>query len=240
MIDVLAVGPHPDDVELAAGGTVALLTSAGRSVLLLDLTAGERATRGSVQERAREAAEAARLLGGSRECLGLPDAGLDARDPGQVAALVAAIRRLRPRLLLALHRNDDHPDHREGAELVARAVYLSGLRRYPEPETESTAHRPRRVLYAMGRRPFAPSLVVDVSAVYEKKRLALAAYRSQFHRDPGDPRITPISDPEFLARVEARDRYFGGWIGAAQGEPFFQEGPVPILDTDGLFLGGER
>jgi len=240
MIDVLAVGPHPDDVELAAGGTVALLSAAGRSVLLLDLTAGERATRGTVRERAREAAEAAFHLGASRECLGLPDSGLDAGDPRQVAALVAALRLHRPRLLLALHRNDDHPDHREGAELVARAAYLSGLRRYPEADAESPAHRPDRVLYGMGRRPFAPSLVVDVSGVYEKKRLALAAYRSQFHREPGDPRVTPISDPEFLPRVEARDRYFGGWIGAAHGEPFFQEGPVPVLDAGGLFPGGER
>jgi LmbE family N-acetylglucosaminyl deacetylase len=125
----------------------------------------------------------------------------------------------------------------EGAGLVRRAVYLAALRNFPGPD--EAPHRPGRLLWAMGRRPFTPSLVVDVSNVYDRKRAALGAYPSQFTRDPGDPRVTPISEPDFLARVEARDRVYGGLIGAAHGEPFLLDGPFPVRDS-GTLLGEER
>ena len=233
MSDVLAVAPHPDDIELCAGGTVARLAAAGRSVVLVDLTAGERATRGTPEIRAGEAAAAAEALGAAgREGLGLPDGGLSRRDPDQMKAVVEVIRRHRPRLLIGLHWNDDHPDHVEAGNMVRRAAYLAGLRNFPERGGEP--HRPARVLFAMGRRPFAPSLVVDVTAAYDTKRRAVEAYRSQFHREPGDALVTPISDPEFLLRIEARDRYFGGMIGARFGEPFFQGGPVAVRTAAAL------
>jgi LmbE family N-acetylglucosaminyl deacetylase len=149
-----------------------------------------------------------------------------------LAAVVGAIRTHKPRLVLTMHWNDDHPDHVEGGELVRRATYLSGLRNFPESGQD--AFRPDRVLFAMGRRPFMPTLVVDVSAHYDAKREALSAYGSQFRRDPEDPLTTPISDPEFLPRVEARDRYFGGQIGALFGEPLHEVGPVRIRDAEGL------
>lgn len=225
MSSILAVGPHPDDVEIAAGGTVALLAAAGHTVVLLDLTRGERATRGNPETRAAEARAAASILGAAgRECLELPDTGVSARDPEHLARLVAAVRTHRPQLVLTLHGNDDHPDHREGAELLRRAVYLAGLRNYPGPGTEP--FRPSRVLYAMGRGPFEPTCIVDVSAQAGIKRRALEAYRSQFFREAGDPLTTPISDPGFLERIEARDRVMGGRIGATHGEPFFEAGPA--------------
>ncbi len=224
MADVLAVAPHPDDVEIAAGGTIALLSAAKRTVVLLDLTRGERSTRGNPELRAREADAAAKALGAaSRETLELPDGGLDAHDPEQMQRLVEAIRRHRPRLVVAMHWHDDHPDHIEAGEMVRRALYLARLRNYPSPG--QSAHRTERAVFAMGRRPFRPSLVVDVTSTYAAKRSALEAFRSQFHRDPDDPLVTPISDPEFLPRVEGRDRYFGGMIGATFGEPFFEIGP---------------
>jgi bacillithiol biosynthesis deacetylase BshB1 len=235
--DVLTLAPHPDDIELSAGGTVALLVAAGRSVVMVDLTGGERATRGTPELRAREAEAAARALGVTgRECLGLPDGGLSRRDPGQMVAVVEAIRRHRPRLVIGMHWNDDHPDHVEAGRMVRRAAYLAGLRNYPEPGREP--HRPTRVLFAMGRRPFTPSLVVDVTARYDGKRRAVEAYRSQFHRSPDDPLVTPISDPEFLVRVEARDRYMGGMIGARFGEPFFEVGPAAVR-TAGVLMEEE-
>jgi len=237
MSEVLAVGPHPDDIELAAGGTVALLARAGHAVVLLDLTRGERATRGTPASRDAEARAASEILGARRECLGLPDGGVNGRDPDQLRVWVEALRRHRPRLVLALSGEDDHPDHREAAELVARGIYLSGLRKYPDAVAEVEPYRPGRVLYGMGRRPFAPSLVVDVSAVYEVKRRALAAYGTQFRRDAGDSRTTPISDPEFLPRLEARDRYFGGMIGATHGEPFAEPGPAAVRDAGSLLPG---
>jgi bacillithiol biosynthesis deacetylase BshB1 len=219
-------------MELAAGGTLALLAGSGYAVTLLDLTAGERATRGDRETRGREAAAAAAVLGVAREGLGLPDGGVSARDPAQVDALVSAVRRHRPRLVLAMHWADDHPDHREGAELVRRAVYLSGLRNYPQPD--AGAFRPRRVLFAMGRRPFEPTLIVDVGPAYEAKRKALRTYASQFFRAPDDPRVTPISDPEFLARLEARDRHYGGHAGVTFGEPFYEESPPAVRDPRAL------
>jgi bacillithiol biosynthesis deacetylase BshB1 len=235
--DVLAVAPHPDDIEIAAGGTIALLSGAKRTVVLLDLTRGERSTRGNPELRAREAAAAAKALGATaRESLELPDGGLDARDPGQMRLLVEAIRRHRPRLVVAMHWNDDHPDHIEAGEMVRRAIYLARLRNYPAPG--QAPHRTERTLFAMGRRPFRPGLVVDVTSTYPAKRLALEAFQSQFHREPDDPLVTPISDPEFLPRIEGRDRYFGGMIGATFGEPFFEIGPSAARGATDL-LGDE-
>lgn len=236
MSDVLAIGPHPDDIELSAGGTVAHLAAGGHSVVLLDLTRGEMATRGTPETRDTEAARAAEILGVTRECLGLPDGGVSSRSAEHLSRTVEAIRRHRPRLVLTLHWHDDHPDHIEGGELVRRAVYLSGLRNYPGSGSEP--HRPARVLFAMGRRPFDPSVVVAVDAVYETKRKVLAAYASQFFREESDPLVTPISDPEFLHRVEARDRHYGAMIGAVYGEPFFERGPVPVGDPGDLLAGG--
>jgi bacillithiol biosynthesis deacetylase BshB1 len=230
--DVLGIGPHPDDMELAAGGTLALLAAAGYAVTLLDLTAGERATRGTPETRAREAAAAAAILGVQREGLDLPDGGVASTDPRQVEALVDALRRHRPRLVLAMHWADDHPDHREGAELVRRAVYLAGLYNYPA--ADAGRFRAGRVLYAMGRRAFEPTLIVDVGSVYPVKRRALESYRSQFTRDADDPRTTRISDPGFLARLEARDRLYGGRAGAEFGEPFFEEDPLRVRDPHTL------
>lgn len=239
MIDVLAVGPHPDDVELAAGGTIALLAAAGARVLLLDLTAGERATRGDPHTRAQEAAEAARVLGvEGRECLGLPDGGLSAESVEQRAALIGALRRHRPRLVLALHENDDHPDHVAAAHIVRRAAYTAGLR--SAAPGHAAPFRPERVIFAMGRRPFVPSFVVDISANRAVKARALAAYASQFTRAEDDPLVTPISDPLFLPRLEARDRHFGGMIGVEFGEPFFEDGPVPVRTVLALWGGGDR
>lgn len=235
MCDVLAVAPHADDIELSAGGTIAMLASSGHDVVLLDLTRGEKATRGTPETRAEESRSAARVLGARRECAGLPDAALSARDPVHLAAVVEAIRLHRPRLLVAMHWNDDHPDHIEGGELVRRAAYLAGLRNYPEAEHE--AYRPSRTLFAMGRRPFEVKLVVDVTEHYETKRSALAAYASQFRREPNDPLVTPISDPEFLGRVEARDRYYGGLIGTMFGEPFFESGPAAVRGASSLVPG---
>jgi len=230
--DLLAIGPHPDDVELAAGGTVARLTAAGFRVVILDLTRGERATRGTPETRLAEAEAAARALGADRESLDLPDGGISSREPDHLARLVAALRRHRPSLVITLDGDDDHPDHVEGAALVERSIYLAGLRNYPTPGNEPT--RPGRLLFGMGRRLVPPTLVVDVTAGYAAKRAALAAYPSQFRRDPGDTLVTPISDPGFLPRIEARDRYYGGMIGAEFGEPFRERTPIAIPDPTTL------
>jgi LmbE family N-acetylglucosaminyl deacetylase len=134
--------------------------------------------------------------------------------------------------VIAAHGDDDHPDHREGAELVRRAIYLSGLNRFGSGDREP--YRPERLLFAMGRRPFLPSLIVDVTDTYPVKRNALAAFASQFHRAEGDRLVTPISDSGFLPGIEARDRYFGSLIGVTFGEAFLDRGPVAVMHAVSL------
>jgi bacillithiol biosynthesis deacetylase BshB1 len=232
-LDALFVGAHPDDVELTSGGLAALLASHGHRVGIVDLTRGERASRGTVEERAREAAEAVRALGvEGRECLGLPDTGLDRSSPAQVAAVVACLRRSRPRLVVAPDRDDEHPDHVEASHLVARACYFAGLARYEAP---GERHRPERLLFGLYRGDVRPQLVVDVSPVWERRRAAIAAHKSQL--DPARGPATYLTAPGFLAAIEARARNFGALIGAAYGEGYRGRGPLAVSDARLLLSG---
>lgn len=237
MVDVLAIGPHPDDLELAVGGAVARFVGEKKSVAFLDLTAGERGTRGTVETRHQEAQKAAAVLGVSdRRCLNLPDGGVNARDPEQLESLVGAIREAKPHLILTLHGHDDHPDHQEGALLVQRASYLAGLRQYPKPG--SVFHKAKAIWYGMGRKMFSPSFVVDITDVFDKKLEAAACFASQFDAGSTSDPQTPLTHPDFLPRFEARARTFGGAIGVRFGEPYWIDGPV-ALGTDatmGAFL----
>lgn len=227
-LDALFFGPHPDDVELTSGGLAARLVAAGRRVGIVDLTRGERGTRGTVEERAGEAAEAARRLGvATRIQLGLPDLGLDARDPRQLAAVVACLRAERPALVVAPDSGDPHPDHVEGSALVTRACYLAGLARFEAP---GERFRPRRILYALHRSSREPHLVVDVSPAFERRMDALRAHASQLAA-PSGPTPGPatyLTHPDFLAEVEARARAWGASIGVRYGEAYRVRGPVAI------------
>lgn len=216
--DVLFVGAHPDDVELGCGATAARLAAAGRRVGILDLTAGELATRGTVETRRREAAAAARAMGaGWRSCLSLPDGGLRGEDDAQVAAVVGAIRSSTPRALFLPHFGDPHADHWAAAELGRRAAFLAGVRQF-HPEA-GPPHRPRLVLaYPGPRQLLAPTVVMDVAANYDAKRAALAAHASQFA--PGAGPATHLASGHFLAAVEGRDRASGNLIGCEFGEGF--------------------
>jgi len=226
-LEALLFGAHPDDVELTSGGLAAQLAGHGHRVGIVDLTRGERASRGTVEERAAEAEAAARHLGASvRENLELPDLGLDRRDPQQLAAVVETLRRHRPILVVAPDRDDEHPDHPEAGALVARACYLAGLARYPAP---GERHRPERVLFALYRSAAIPSLVVDVSAVWERRLEALKLHKSQL--DPGRGPATYLTRPGFLEEIEARARGWGASIGVRYGEAYRQRGPVGVHDA---------
>ncbi len=226
---LVAFGAHPDDVELAAGGTLARAAAGGHHVLIADLTRGERATNGTPEEREREAIAAARLLGVERTCLGLPDTGLARSDEQQALALVALLRRERPDLVLAPTGRDAHPDHVETHHLVRRAAFLAGLGgAVPDGPP---LHRPRLILfYPSSREPVGrPDLVVDVSATIERKMAALAAYTSQFVRAAGTA-ATPLNAEGFLERVMARAATAGLDLGIAFGEPFFLDRPLAVDD----------
>lgn len=216
-VDVLAFGPHPDDVELFCGGTVIRLGELGYSTGVVDLTRGERASQGTPEQRAREAEAAGIELGiGFRENLGLPDTGV-AAVPDQIAAVVAVLRRRRPELVLAPWIEDRHPDHGAAGVLVTRAVYFAGVRRFAPEHGERFV--PRQLLYYAMRHRLVPSFIVDTSAAAARKARAIACYGSQLSRTGPDAVATLISSPRATEAIEARDRYYGSMIGVSHGEP---------------------
>jgi len=211
--DALAFGPHPDDVELFCGGTVIRLGELGYTTGVCDLTRGEQASHGTPENRAREAAAAAIELGlAFRDNLGLPDTGL-AAVPDQLAAVVGALRRRRPELVLIPWLEDRHPDHGAAGALVTRAVYFAGVRKFAPEHGERFV--PRQVLYYALRTRIAPSFVIDTSAAAPRKARAIACYASQLTRITT---ATLISSPRATEAIDARDRYYGSMIGVSHGE----------------------
>jgi bacillithiol biosynthesis deacetylase BshB1 len=238
-VSILAIGAHPDDVELGCGGSIAISTSRGRRVTLLDLSRGELASAGSPAERAAEAAAAARLLGAERRNLNVPDGGVRRDDPGQVTRLVGVLRELRPRLVLAPLDGDRHPDHVEAHHLVRRAVFVAALARHAP---ESAPHRVEALLFYPGsyQQVGRPAVVVDVTTVWERRSAALDGHVSQLERRPGGA-ATPINAPGFRAWLEARAVTAGRAIGVAYGEAFAADRPVGLsepLAFCGLALPG--
>ena len=233
--DALAFGPHPDDVELFCGGTVIRLGELGHRVGVADLTRGEKASHGTPEERARETEAASAELGlAFRDNLGLPDTEL-APVPAQLVEVVALLRRRRPELVLAPWREDRHPDHAAASELVTRAVFFAGVRKFA-PET-GARFVPRQLLYYALRHRFTPSFIVDTSAAAARKARAIACYASQVTRRAaapgaaaGDADPTLISAPDALAAIEARDRYYGSMIGASHGEPVRAAATPGVVD----------
>ncbi|HEY3128891.1 MAG TPA: bacillithiol biosynthesis deacetylase BshB1 [Acidobacteriota bacterium] len=228
-VDVLAVGAHPDDVELAMSGSILVFAGQGRSVAVVDLTRGELGTRGDAHLRAQEAAAAAQILKlAARENLALPDGNVSDDQKGRLA-MIRALRMYRPRLVFTHHPKDisGHPDHRACSRLVQSAVYLSGLLKI---DTGQERHRPEAVIFFNLPRRVFPSFIIDVSPVYQEGRRAVAAYSSQFHSPQSVQPETRLSHPLFLQRVESVHRYFGALIGAEYGEAFWCERPVRIAD----------
>lgn len=226
IVDVLAVGAHPDDVELGCGGLLLSLRARGYRFAITDLSAGERGSRGTVEDRAREAKAAAALLGATaRECLGLPDARLEPTG-GAVRLMVEAIRKWRPRLVVSMHADDLHPDHAACAQIVERAVFLAALAR---TEAAGEPHRAGRVIRYSRHPWFRPHFVVDISDFVEQKLEAIRCYATQFTREAPGPK-TPISAPTFEEDLRAIWRVHGIGIGALYAEPFQMDGPPAVPD----------
>lgn len=227
-LDVVAIGAHPDDVELGCGGTLARLAREGRRVGILHLTRGERGTRGTPEERETEARRAAEILGAAVvDFLDFGDGGLR-HGEGEEDRLIAWLRQWRPTVVLAPPPSDRHPDHARAHRLVEAAAFYAGLVRRGEGEP----HRPQAMFSYMQHDPFVPSFIVDVTATWETKKAALAAYRSQLFQ-PGMERpgaATKIATSEFSQAIEGRARHFGLLMGVAFGEPFWSRLPLAVDD----------
>ena len=235
-VDVLAFGPHPDDVELLCGGTVAKLVRQGYTVGLVDMTKGELGTRGSAGEREAEAREAAGILGVAfRENLSLPDGGLNSRDEAQRRSVVDIIRKHKPRMVIGPAARDRHPDHLQGASLVEEAVFLANVGKWP-------GGFPRHKVKALIRYPMwwhaEADLIVDVSDTWETKMRAVHSFRTQFHSPGVEGPETLLSSARFIGWIEGRGSQFGALIGVAKGEPFLLRNPVPVGDPFELLVNG--
>lgn len=236
-LDILAIGAHPDDVEIGSAGTLLSHISKGYKAGVLDLTKGELGTRGTVPQRMKEARAAAAILGLSvRENLGFAD-GFFANDKAHQLEVIKLIRHYKPRIVLANAITDRHPDHARAAELVRDACFLSGL---PKIATKykgkkQQAFRPLAVYHYIQALNVKPDIVVDISPYMEKKLHAIRAYTSQFYNPASKEPATFISSPEFMEFIKARAVHFGVPAGVQYAEGFTTQRTIAVSDLLHLF-----
>ena len=221
-VDLLVFGPHPDDLEIGAGGIIARHAALGFSVGLCDLTAGEMGSNGTVEERLKESEAAARVLGAAwRENLRWPDRRIG-KDPAHLEEAVAFVRRHRPRVVVAPYWVDRHPDHGAASTVLTEAVFNSGLRKYP---ASGEPWKAEWICYYFINDSVPPSFVVDVTDQYDLKRKALDCHSSQFATGPNVVG-TRLNTPLFRQLIESRDAQFGAQAGVTWAEGFVVRGPV--------------
>ncbi len=234
--DVLAIAAHRDDVEQTCGGTLLRMATRGLRTAILDLTRGEAGTRGTAEDRACEAAEAARLLGVSRrEALDLPD-GAIANTLENRNKIVRVLREVRPRVVILPYWQARHPDHAIVAALGYEACFLSGLAKAPAvrpaapsalnvaafKETDLPPHRPFKIVYASLYADVRPSFIVDITPFIEQRHAALMAYKSQY-ANQAEGKALFVPEEEIRERTFAEARHYGLLVGVKYGEPFVQK-----------------
>jgi bacillithiol biosynthesis deacetylase BshB1 len=228
-VDILGVFAHPDDLELTVGGTMLRMKSLGYRTGGLDVTRGEMGTRGTVEGRAKEAEDAAKILKlDLRENLGLADGHVFVDDESRTA-MVRAFRRLRPKVILTHQLDDPHPDHDHIARLVRESARLSSMRNY-DPESGADVIAVPRVAHNIFSRHVLPSFVVDISEFLADKMAAIRAHSSQFYDPESSEPETRLTNKRFLDELEQRSRYFGSLIGVEAGEPFYVRETLNIYD----------
>lgn len=237
-VDLLVFGPHPDDIEIGFAGGAALHVALGFRVGLCDLTRGELGSNGTPEEREAEAEAAREVLGAAwRVNLRWPDGGIDGRD-SQIADVVRLVRAARPRTIVLPYWNDRHPDHRAASDVLTRAVFKSGLRRFAADAGD--AWRADWVCYYFINDSDPASFGIDVSAHYETKRRALACHRTQFTPAGAGSVATRLTLPQFQQLIESRDAHLGARAGVAYAEGLIVRDPIlrPHLIKDWPFASG--
>ncbi|HLA99841.1 MAG TPA: bacillithiol biosynthesis deacetylase BshB1 [Bacteroidota bacterium] len=227
--DILAIGAHPDDVELCCAGTLAKLVRKGLRAVIVDVTEGELGTRGTKAIRSREATAAAAILGCTRENLFIPDGGIEV-NAVNIRKMICLIRKYRPKMLLIPHWLERHPDHVHTHHLCKEAWFYAGLRKIPTKYKGRSQNpwRPGNYLHYMQWYEFSPSFIVDISDVYDVRLKAIRAHKSQFYdprsKEPG----TKLSEKTFLDFVRTRAKVYGVKIGVQYGEPFYSVEAIGI------------
>lgn len=233
MLDILAFGAHPDDVEIGIGGTIAVHTARGYRCGIVDLSRGELATHGTPEKRTREGEEAARVLGAEmRECLDLPDSFIQS-DKESVKKVIELVRKYRPRIVLSPYYEDYHPDHINSSQLVREACHLAGLVKYP---ARGNPYRPLKLYFYFLGKTKDPTLLIDISSQVDIKWKAIACHKSQFSLPSNTRAETLINSPSFIQYLKSRDQFFGSLIRVPYAEGLIPEGKMSLPH---LFCGEE-
>lgn len=227
-LDLLAIAPHPDDVELTCGGTMLKMAQAGYRTGILDLTRGETGTRGNPETRLREAARAGKILGVRvRRNLGLPDAHLQVSDEFK-AAVAGVIRELEPHTVILPYWEGRHPDHYTAAQLGYEGCFVAGLKNYP---LEGEAFRPFKILYAAAYADVRPTIAVDITKQYDGRRRAILSYASQFRPLKKERSKVALPLDELEERMDVVARHYGRMIGVKYAEGFVVKEVMQIDDV---------
>ena len=242
-LDILAIAAHRDDVEQTCGGTLLKASQRGQRTGILDLTQGEMGTRGTAEDRAREADDAAKILGVSwRQALDIPDGRVENTWENRLK-VASVIRETRPRVVILPYWKGRHPDHYTASILGYEACFLAGLAKLDtdtglgagrpldsrqDAGATVTPHRPFKIIYATLYYDIRPSFVVDISEQFEGKFASILAYKSQFSEQDAGKDIFPAQE-EIRARVDAMARFYGMLGGVSHAEPFLQK-EVGLVD----------
>jgi len=234
--DILAIGAHPDDVELGCGGTIAKLISQGKKVVIVDLTEGELGTRGTAETRADEANAAAKLLGiSARENLKMKDGFLNNSELYQIK-IVEKIRKYQPEIVFANAIDDRHPDHAKGAKLVSDACFLAGLKKVETFDNKvlQEVWRPKHIFHYIQWKNIVPEFVIDITGFLDKKIEACLAYKTQFYNPESKEPVTPIATKDFLESLTYRAQDLGRLSGVEYAEGFTTEKLIALKNFDGI------
>jgi bacillithiol biosynthesis deacetylase BshB1 len=238
-LDILAIGSHPDDVELGCSGTLIKEVKRGKKVGVIDLTQGELGTRGTIESRYSEAADSAKIMGlAVRENLKMRD-GFFKNDEEHQMLLIKALRKYQPEIVIGNILEDRHPDHGRAGWLIYDACFLSGLAQVKTADDNGKQQekwRPKMLLHYIQDRFYEPDIVIDISQEWEQRIKAVKAFKSQFHNADSREPQTYISSPEFMEALTSRARLLGKRIGVKYGEGFISKKNIGLQNLDALVL----